>query len=53
MPRSFYIKESELDDYQVLVLQKRVDKPSIVKGCAGSAPADKLGHRAEVSSDSL
>lgn len=33
--RSFYIKESELDDFQVVVLNKRTDN-SIVKGCAGS-----------------
>lgn len=45
MPRSFYIKESELDDYQVLVLQKRVDKPVVVKGCAGSGKSLIALHR--------
>lgn len=43
--RSFFIKESELDDYQVMVLQKRVDKPSIVKGCAGSGKSILALHR--------
>lgn len=43
--RDFYIKESELDDYQVVVLQKRVDKPSIVKGCAGSGKSILALHR--------
>lgn len=43
--RDFFIKESELDDYQVVVLQKRVDKPSIVKGCAGSGKSILALHR--------
>lgn len=34
--RSFFIKDSELDDYQVKVINRRTDGPSIVKGCAGS-----------------
>lgn len=34
--RNFYIKESEFDDYQVKVVQRRIDKSFIVKGCAGS-----------------
>lgn len=34
--RDFYIKDSELDDYQVKVINKRIDVPYIVKGCAGS-----------------
>lgn len=34
--RSFYIKDSELDDYQVRVINKKSDKSFIVKGCAGS-----------------
>lgn len=34
--RSFYIKDSELDDYQVKVINKRTDNSYIVKGCAGS-----------------
>tara|TARA_B100000795_G_scaffold142621_1_gene106780 strand:+ start:2053 stop:3078 length:1026 start_codon:yes stop_codon:yes gene_type:complete len=43
--RDFFIRESELDDYQVLVLQKRVDRPSIVKGCAGSGKSILALHR--------
>lgn len=34
--RSFYIRESELDDYQTKVVQRRTDRSFIVKGCAGS-----------------
>lgn len=34
--RSFYVKDSELDDYQVRVINKKTDKSYIVKGCAGS-----------------
>ena len=34
--RNFYIKESELDDFQVQLIQSRIDIPLIVKGCAGS-----------------
>lgn len=34
--RSFYVRESELDDFQRQVLNKKVDKSFIVKGCAGS-----------------
>lgn len=37
MPRrSFYVKDSELDDYQVKIINKRTDNSFIVKGCAGS-----------------
>ncbi len=43
--RDFYIKESELDDYQVVVLQKRVDRPSVVTGCAGSGKSILALHR--------
>lgn len=34
--RSFYVKDSELDDYQIKVINRRTDNPFIVKGCAGS-----------------
>lgn len=34
--RSFYVKDSELDDYQVKVINKKSDNSYIVKGCAGS-----------------
>ena len=33
--RSFYVKDSELDDYQVKVINKKTDNSYIVKGCAG------------------
>ena len=37
MPRrSFYVNDSELDDYQVKIINKRTDNSFIVKGCAGS-----------------
>ncbi|MBK9290479.1 MAG: ATP-binding domain-containing protein [Bacteroidetes bacterium] len=37
MPRrSFYVKDSELDEYQVKVINKRTDNSLIVSGCAGS-----------------
>ena len=34
--RDFYIRESELDDFQVRVIERRIDNSFIVKGCAGS-----------------
>jgi superfamily I DNA/RNA helicase len=34
--RSFYVKDSELDDYQVKIINKRTENSFIVKGCAGS-----------------
>lgn len=34
--RSFYVKDSELDDYQVKIINRRTDNSFIVKGCAGS-----------------
>ncbi len=34
--RSFYVKDSELDDFQLIIINKRADNPFIVKGCAGS-----------------
>lgn len=34
--RSFYIRESELDDYQRRIINRRTDNSFIVKGCAGS-----------------
>jgi len=36
MPKSFYVKDSELDEYQVKVINKKTDNSFIVKGCAGS-----------------
>lgn len=43
--RSFYIRESELDEYQVKVLQRRTDKSFIVKGCAGSGKSILALHK--------
>lgn len=34
--KSFYVRDSELDEYQVQVIQRRTDRSFIVKGCAGS-----------------
>lgn len=34
--RDFYIRETELDDYQVKIINRRSDNSFIVKGCAGS-----------------
>lgn len=34
--RSFYVKDSELDDFQMRIINKRTDNSFIVKGCAGS-----------------
>lgn len=34
--KDFFIQESELDDYQRVIINKRSDNSLIVKGCAGS-----------------
>ncbi len=34
--RSWFINETELDDYQVQVIERRTDNSFVVKGCAGS-----------------
>lgn len=34
--RSFYVKDSELDDFQVQIINKKTDNSFIVRGCAGS-----------------
>jgi len=37
MPKqNFFVNEEELDDFQVQLLQKRLDRPMVVSGCAGS-----------------
>lgn len=37
MPKqTFFVNEDELDDFQVQLLQKRIDRSMIVSGCAGS-----------------
>jgi superfamily I DNA/RNA helicase len=34
--RNFFVKEDQLDDYQLKVINKKSDKSCIIKGCAGS-----------------
>ncbi len=34
--KNFYIKQSQLDDYQMKVIERRTDNSFVVKGCAGS-----------------
>ncbi len=37
MPKqNFFVNEEELDDFQVQLLQKRIDRSTVVSGCAGS-----------------
>lgn len=37
MPKqNFFVNEDELDDFQVQILQKRIDSSLVVSGCAGS-----------------
>lgn len=37
MPKQqFFVNEDELDDFQVQLLQKRIDRSMVVSGCAGS-----------------
>ncbi len=37
MPKqSFFVNEDELDDFQIQLLQKRIDRSMVVSGCAGS-----------------
>ncbi len=37
MPKqTFFVNEDELDDYQVQLLRKRIDRSMVVSGCAGS-----------------
>ncbi len=37
MPKQdFFVNEEELDDFQVQLLQKRIDRSMVVSGCAGS-----------------
>ena len=33
---AWYINESELDDYQTPIIQKKINQSFVVKGCAGS-----------------
>lgn len=34
--RNFYVKEDQLDDYQLKVINRKSDNSCIIKGCAGS-----------------
>lgn len=34
--RNFFVRDSELDDYQRVIINKRTNNSFIVKGCAGS-----------------
>jgi len=34
--RNFFVKEDQLDDYQLKVINKKADRSCIIKGCAGS-----------------
>lgn len=34
--RNFFVKEDQLDDYQLKVINKKSDRSCIIKGCAGS-----------------
>lgn len=34
--QAFFVNEDELDDYQVQLLQKRINRSMVVSGCAGS-----------------
>ncbi len=43
----FALSKSELDAYQVLVLDKRIDRPLIVTGCAGSGKSVLAIHKAK------
>jgi superfamily I DNA/RNA helicase len=37
MPKqTFFVNEEELDDFQVQLLQKRIDRSMVISGCAGS-----------------
>ncbi|MFM2010190.1 MAG: hypothetical protein RLZZ479_581 [Bacteroidota bacterium] len=45
--RSFYVKDSELDDYQVKVINKKTDNSYIVKGCAGSGKSIRIWKKNE------
>lgn len=45
--QSFALSKSELDAYQVLVLNKKIDRPLIVTGCAGSGKSVLAIHKAK------
>lgn len=45
--QSFALSKDELDAYQVLVLDKKIDRPLIVTGCAGSGKSVLAIHKAK------
>lgn len=45
--QSFALSKTELDAYQVLVLDKKIDRPMIVTGCAGSGKSVLAIHKAK------
>lgn len=45
--QSFALSKTELDAYQVLVLDKKIDRPLIVTGCAGSGKSVLAIHKAK------
>ena len=48
MPRrQFYIKESELDDFQHSLVNRRMDSSMVVSGCAGSGKSVIALHKAK------
>lgn len=47
MAKDFYIKESQLDDYQLELLHRTLDKSLVVSGCAGSGKSVIALHKAK------
>ncbi len=45
--RNFYISESEMDDFQRRLIQRRIDQSMIVSGCAGSGKSILALHKAK------
>lgn len=45
--RNFFIQESELDDYQRVILYKKLNQSYIVQGCAGSGKSILALHKAK------
>ena len=45
--KDFYIKESELDQYQMQLLLRTLDESMVVSGCAGSGKSVIALHKAK------
>ncbi len=45
--RNFYISESEMDDFQRHLIQRRIDQSMVVSGCAGSGKSILALHKAK------